>query len=80
MASENNFNEEKKKKDKDVPKSKQLIKMLSFRVVMAYYKEIERVADLKNMTTSKLIRSYIKEGMKKDLQLTKRDEEQFRVD
>ena len=50
----------------DKPKHQQLIQMLSFRVVPAYYKEIEKVADKKNVTVSKLIRSYIKDGMKKD--------------
>ena len=51
--------------DTDMPKHKQLIKMLTFRVVPAYYKEIEKVAKHKKMSVSKLIRSYIKEGMKR---------------
>ena len=38
----------------DMPKHKQLIQMLSFRVVPAYYKEIEKVADKKDMTVSEL--------------------------
>ena len=46
------------------PKHKQLIKMLTFRVVPAYYKEIEKVANHQDKTVSKLIRTYIKEGMK----------------
>ncbi len=46
----------------ELPKHKQLIQMLSFRVVPAYYKEIEKVADKKKVTVSRLIRSYIKEG------------------
>jgi len=57
---------EEDKIGQDVPKSKQLVQMLSFRVVPAYFKEIEKVAETKNMTVSKLIRSYIKEGMKRD--------------
>jgi hypothetical protein len=48
------------------PKHKQLIQMLSFRVIPAYFKEIEKVADEKGVTVSKLIRGYIKEGMKRD--------------
>ena len=50
----------------DKPKNQQLIQMLSFRIVPAYFKEIEKVADRKQMTVSKLIRTYIKEGMKRD--------------
>ena len=64
----------------DMPKHKQLIQMLSFRVVPAYYKEIEKVADKKKVTVSKLIRSYIKEGMKRDKELTSSEERDFRVD
>ncbi len=61
----------------DMPKHKQLIQMLSFRVVPAYYKEIEKVADKKDMTVSKLIRSYIKEGMKRDKELSGNEEKDF---
>jgi hypothetical protein len=61
----------------DQPKHKQLIKMLTFRVVPAYYKEIEKVANHKDMTVSKLIRTYIKDGMKKDGELTDRAEKSF---
>lgn len=50
----------------DQPKHKQLIQMLSFRVIPAYFKEIEKVADKEGVTVSKLIRKYIKEGMKRD--------------
>jgi hypothetical protein len=64
----------------DMPKHKQLIQMLSFRIVPAYYKEIEKVADHKKMTVSKLIRTYIKEGMKKDKELSSSEERDFRVD
>ncbi len=35
------------------PKHKKLIQMLSFRVVPAYYKEIEKVADNQKTTVSK---------------------------
>jgi hypothetical protein len=62
------------------PKYKQLIQMLSFRVVPAYFKEIEKVADKKKMTVSKLIRSYIKEGMKRDHELTNQEDKDFRID
>jgi len=61
----------------EMPKHKQLIKMLTFRVVPAYYKEIEKVADHKKMSVSKLIRSYIKEGMKRDGELTGSEEQEF---
>jgi predicted DNA-binding ribbon-helix-helix protein len=64
----------------DMPKHKQLIQMLSFRVVPAYFKEIEKVANHKKMTVSKLIRSYIKEGMKRDKEITGAQSDQFRVD
>lgn len=64
----------------DMPKHKQLIQMLSFRVVPAYYKEIEKVADKKEMTVSKLIRSYIKEGMKRDKEISSSEDRDFRVD
>ncbi len=63
----------------DVPKSKQLVQMLSFRVVPAYFKEIEKVADIKKMTVSKLIRSYIKEGMKRDKEISGSEDKEFRV-
>ncbi len=63
-----------------MPKHKQLIKMLTFRVVPAYYKEIEKVAEHKKMSVSKLIRSYIKEGMKRDNELTNQEDKDFRVE
>ena len=63
-----------------MPKHKRLIQMLSFRVVPAYYREIEKVADKKEMTVSKLIRSYIKEGMKRDKELSSSEDNEFRVD
>ena len=47
--------------------------MLSFRIVPAYFKEIEKVADKKKMTVSKLIRSYIKDGMHRDKDFTADD-------
>ena len=64
----------------DMPKHRQLIKMLTFRVVPAYYKEIEKVATHKNMSVSKLIRSYIKEGMKRDHELSNQEDKDFRVE
>jgi predicted DNA-binding ribbon-helix-helix protein len=74
-----NFNEENIGKS-DMPKHKQLIQMLSFRVVPAYFKEIEKVATHKKMTVSKLIRSYIKEGMKRDKEISGTQDTNFRVD
>ena len=64
----------------ELPKHKQLIQMLSFRVVPAYYKEIEKVAGHKKMTVSKLIRSYIKDGMRRDKELSNQEDKDFRVD
>jgi hypothetical protein len=64
----------------DKPKHRQLIRMLSFRVVPAYYKEIEKVANHKKTTVSKLIRTYIKEGMKKDKEITLSQEKNLGVD
>jgi hypothetical protein len=64
-------------KQTGAPKHKQLIQMMTFRVVPAYYKEIEKVANHKKITVSKLIRNYIKEGMKKDGELTSKEEKQF---
>ena len=64
----------------DKPKHKQLIQMLSFRVVPAYFKEIEKVADKKDMTVSKLIRSYIKEGMKRDKELSDQEYKDFNIE
>jgi hypothetical protein len=68
------------KKTDGPQKFQQLITMLSFRVVPAYYKEIEKVAEHKKMTVSKLIRSYIKEGMKRDKELTASEEKAFRIE
>ncbi len=74
-------NEEKKEfGGSDQPKHKQLIKMLTFRVVPAYYKEVEKVAEHKKMSVSKLIRTYIKEGMKRDNELTNQEDKDFRVE
>ncbi len=74
-------NEENKEVGKsDQPKHKQLIQMLSFRVVPAYLKEIEKVANHKKMSVSKLIRTYIKEGMKRDHELSNQEDKDFRVE
>jgi predicted DNA-binding ribbon-helix-helix protein len=71
------FNEEK---EQEIPKSKQLVQMLSFRVVPAYFREIEKVASKKNVSVSKLIRTYIKDGMKRDNQISSSEDNEFRVD
>ena len=65
--------ESKKPEKSQKPKNQQLIQMLSFRIVPAYFKEIEKVADKKSMTVSKLIRSYIKDGMHNDEDFRKDD-------
>jgi predicted HicB family RNase H-like nuclease len=72
------FNEEQK--NETVPKSKQLVQMLSFRVVPAYFKEIEKIANKKKMSVSKLVRTYIKEGMKRDNELDSKEDKEFRVE
>ena len=54
--------------------------MLSFRVVPAYFREIEKVAGKKNMSVSKLIRTYIKEGMKRDNAISYSEDQAFRVE
>jgi hypothetical protein len=64
----------------DKPKHKQFIKMLTFRVVPAYYKEIEKVAKNKGETVSKLIRSYIKEGMIRDKEISNQEGGEFEVE
>lgn len=74
----NDFNEDTQMPE--VPKSKQLVQMLSFRVVPAYFREIEKVANKKNMSVSKLIRTYIKEGMKRDNEITSKGNSDFRVE
>jgi predicted DNA-binding protein len=66
-------------KETKIPKSRQLIRMLSFRIVPEYYKKIENVADDKNTTVSALIRRYIKEGMIKDLEI-KGTDTSFRIE
>lgn len=71
--------EEDKKNEKDTQKYRTMVKMLSFRIVPAYYKELENVAATKKMSVSKLIRSYIKEGMVRDGELTKTQQQQFKV-
>lgn len=63
----------------DQPKHKQLIKMVTFRVVPAYFNEIEKVADHKGLEVSKLIRNYIKEGMKRDGELSREEDKLFTV-
>ena len=62
------------------PKHKQFIKMLTFRVVPAYYKEIEKVADKKGVTVSKLIRGYIKQGMLTDKEITNQEGNEFAIE
>jgi len=63
----------------DLPKYRQLIRMLSFRIVPTYYKKIEGVADDQGTTVSALIRKYIKNGMVKDLEMKGSDTD-FRIE
>jgi predicted DNA-binding ribbon-helix-helix protein len=74
----NDFNEENK--NTETPKSKQLVQMLSFRVVPAYFREIEKVAIKKKMSVSKLIRVYIKDGLRRDNELNSKEDREFRVE
>ena len=64
----------------DKPKHKQFIKMLTFRVVPAYYQEIEKVANHKHITVSKLIRGYIKEGMLRDKEISNQEGNDFAIE
>lgn len=75
----NDFNEENKFTE-TTPKSKQLVRMLSFRVVPAYFREIEKVAKKKKMSVSKLIRTYIKDGLRRDNELDSKEEKEYRVE
>ena len=52
---------------------KEVVKEVPFEVI----KEIEKVAHNKKMSVSKLIRTYIKEGMKRDGELSSKEEKQF---
>jgi len=71
--------EKSKPEHSSVPKHQQLIRMLSFRIVPAYYKKIEKVADDQDTTVSSLIRRYIKEDMVKDLEM-RGDDTDFRIE
>ena len=79
MATEKSKTKEVHPGKTDQPKYKQLVRMLSFRIVPIYYKKIEGVADDQNTTVSALIRRYIKEGMIKDLEMKGSDTD-FRID
>ncbi len=79
MATKKSKEKESHPGKSDQPKYRQLVRMLSFRIVPAYYKKIEKVADGQQTTVSALIRKYIKEGMIKDLEMSKEDPE-FRID
>ena len=79
MASKKSQDNSTPKDHVEVPKYRQLIRMLSFRIVPAYYKKIEGVADDQDTTVSALIRKYIKEGMIKDLEMKGTDTD-FRIE
>lgn len=79
MATKKSQEKESHPGKSDQPKYKQLIRMLSFRIVPTYYKKIEQVADDQNTTVSALIRKYIKEGMVKDLEMKGSDTD-FRIE
>ncbi len=79
MATQKSKEKESHPGESDQPKYRQLVRMLSFRIVPIYYKKIEKVADDQNTTVSGLIRRYIKEGMIKDLELKGNDTD-FRIE
>ena len=79
MATKKSQEKESHPGHSEIPKNRQLIRMLSFRIVPVYFKKIEGVADDQNTTVSALIRRYIKEGMVKDLELKGGDTD-FRIE
>lgn len=79
MATKESHKKEAHPGHSDLPKYRQFIRMLSFRIVPSYFKKIEKVADDNGTTVSALIRGYIKEGMKRDLE-RKGDVSDFRIE
>lgn len=79
MASKKSQEKKTQPMKSDLPKYQQLVRMLSFRIVPAYYKKIEDVANEHNTTVSALIRKYIKEGMVRDLEI-KGSDTSFRIE
>jgi hypothetical protein len=79
MATKKSKEKESHPGKSEEPKYRQLVRMLSFRIVPAYYKKIEQVADDQSTTVSALIRKYIKEGMVKDLEMKGTDTD-FRIE
>ena len=79
MASEKSKEKSEHPGQSDQPKYRQLVRMLSFRIVPTYYKKIERVANEQGTTVSALIRRYIKDGMVKDLEM-RGDDPDFRIE
>jgi len=79
MASEKSKTKEAHPEKSEQPKYRQLVRMLSFRIVPMYYKKIEKVANSQKTTVSALIRRYIKEGMMRDLEL-RGDDPDFRIE
>lgn len=79
MPTKKSYSKEVHPGHSDEPKHRQLIRMLSFRIVPVYYKKIEKVADDQKTTVSALIRRYIKDGMVKDLEM-KGDDPEFRIE
>lgn len=79
MASEKSKEKSEHPGKSDQPKYRQLIRMLSFRIVPTYYKKIENVANDQGTTVSALIRKYIKEGMIRDLEM-RGDDPDFRIE
>ena len=79
MATQKSQDKESHPGHSDLPKYRQFVRMLSFRIVQAYYKKIEQIADDHSTTVSALIRTYIKKGMDEDLK-KKGDVSDFRIE
>ena len=79
MASKKSHEKESHPGDSELPKYRQFIRMLSFRIVPAYFAKIEKIADENGSTVSALIRGYIKEGMVRDLK-RRGDISDFRIE
>ena len=79
MATKKSKEKESHPGKSDQPKYRQLIRMLSFRIVPTYYKKIENVANDQKTTVSALIRKYIKNGMIKDMEMKGSDTD-FRIE
>ena len=64
----------------DLISNDSLLKLISrYPEMLKNYKEIEKVANHQDKTVSKLIRTYIKEGMRRDGELSNKEDKDFTV-